>query len=187
MIPAPDQITGLLPPGRHRANWAEIEDVFVEKAPHVAERRLLFTRLRDWAEQCWSILPKAELWLDGSFVRYDTAQAPFDVDVVAFVEVDDLGSVLMQVQGELNLASGDARLGGPPRKCPFAVRWLSLWTLENVRSPGLEAPKIQPFGSSVDGFYAQTSEHAKATWHRSWSGVAAGGPEKGYLQVVPGV
>ncbi|MDQ7993036.1 MAG: hypothetical protein REI45_10205 [Propionicimonas sp.] len=185
MIPIPDAATGLLPPGRHRAGWDEIEEMFVRQAPYSSARRLLFLRLRDWADQCWSILPKAELWIDGSFVRYSADQAPFDVDVVAFAELEDFGAVWARVRDELKLAEEDARLGGEPRKCPFAMQFLSLWTMKKVRTDRVSAPRIQPFGSSVDGFLTPKQTSAQYSWDRSWSGLAAGGPEKGYLEVIP--
>lgn len=185
MIPALDPTTGLLPPGRHRASWQEVEDVFVRNAPHLAERRLLFARLRDWADQCWSILPKAELWIDGGFVRHDPIRAPFDVDVVAFAELDELAAALAQVQGELSLAEEDIRLGREPRRCPFAMRYYSLWTLASATVEGGRPPRAQPFGSSVDGFVNPKQQSARDSWHRAWSGLATGGPEKGYLEVIP--
>ncbi len=185
MIPTLDTATGLLPPGRHRACWSEIESVFVRQAPHSAERHLLFRRLRDWADQCWSMLPKAELWVDGSFVRYDESKPPFDIDVVAFVDPPDLAVVTARAHAEIRAAEQARRRGGPSLKCPFAMRFYSLWTMGEVGSGSMTIPRLQPFGSAIDGFFAPTDPGARGTWHDTWSGIAMGAPEKGYLEVMP--
>jgi hypothetical protein len=73
MIPSLDQ-NGRLPPGKHQATLAEVEEIFV----YNAKRREIFEGLKKLIELLKSV-NSGTIYLDGSFV---TAKArPSDIDV----------------------------------------------------------------------------------------------------------
>ncbi|MGW6275513.1 DUF6932 family protein [Streptomyces sp. NPDC055060] len=55
MIPALTD-SGLLPPGRHSATMAEVEEIFVEAAPHSSRRRSIFRAFQLYADMIGDIL-----------------------------------------------------------------------------------------------------------------------------------
>lgn len=183
MLPAIDPVTGQLPPGRHAATWAEVEQMFVMTAPCRPQRERTYSALVEWAALCRDLLPSSRLWIDGSFVTYRPA-APFDADVAVIAPLAEVRAIYDAVTSELAAAAA-VPMGSSPEKCPTAVRFSGLWTMQSVssRMPVANFPRVQPFGGHVDAFLLVEENLAELdVWDRNWS-MSSGAVPKGYLEV----
>lgn len=146
----------------------EVEYTFVTgpDVPYPDERRRLFTALQLWSAAAWAIWPKAELWINGSFVTHKPWGPPQDVDVCI---ADTYGRITARQS-----------------------RAVSLLTLleVNVSQPSGSHRKIQPFGGMIDGFTVALNVAASvALWDDQWSELRDREKKrvlgrKGYVKVV---
>lgn len=152
---------GFLPAGRHQAQMADIEKLFVTGAPHSAHRRRIFTALELYADRCREYFPEARLWVDGGFVTHKS-EPPKDVDVVVVASAVSPGVTEDQA--------------------------LTLMTLTEVsakhQSESVAAARLQPFGGFVDGFIISGSPANQNFWHDFWQGVRDSEHRKGYVEVL---
>lgn len=159
-----------LPPGRHPAMLAEVEQLFVKSAPNRARRERLWRAMRLHMEEARDTFGPASVWIDGGFVTHK-APAPEDVDLVYVVPGFEL---------ERAFALQSTKV-------------LELLTLKDliVGEPGpLGLPRLQPVAGLVDAFVvaAELPGHL-AYWDWAWSLVKAQDgsivPEaqKGYVEV----
>ncbi len=159
---------GLLPPGIHRTELPDIYERFVLDAPDRPRRELLFSALSVYMQLLQTIVPAGVAWIDGSFCTC-CDEPPHDVDVVV-KPADWLG------------------LKNAPK--PVRTTLYTLLTLQHVHvaSMGVELPRMQPVGGTVDAFLCYPGQDA--TWHDRWSSVldAAGnvvsGKAKGFAEVA---
>lgn len=177
-----DPATLQLPPGRHPATWDEIEDLFVDRAPHRQSRGITFEALRHWAYSCWALFPSARLWVDGGFVTHKQ-DAPLDADVFAVLNEAEVASVSAAMNAEL-----DALRVSPTAKCPTLVRFSGLWTLQLVTAYSGAVmdviPRVQAYGGHVDAFWSVEGNLAALdVFHENWS-MGLGQIPKGYLEVT---
>lgn len=181
-----DSATGLLPPGRHQADWPDIEDALVKHAPNSAERAGIYVLLRSWAESAWVLFPNSALWLDGGFVTHK-ASAPLDADVVIIAPRAEISHAFSVAQAEENAWRSAMAAGIEPPKCPTSLRLWGLLTLQDVASNyGVPVPRVQPYGGRIDGFLADAGDAAQlAYWNGLWSGVTGQtGVQKGFVEVT---
>lgn len=82
--------SGRLPVGRHPAGLKDVRIRFVDQAPFREKRERIFAALELYAENVWSLLPTAKLWLDGGFVTHKSWE-PKDVDVVILARPSEAG------------------------------------------------------------------------------------------------
>jgi hypothetical protein len=135
---------GLLPVAVHPATLDEVEKVFVDAAPFMAQRGRIFRALVLYAEVVWERLPEAVLWVDGGFVTHKDWEAPHDADVAV-------------------LAAGYS-----PNDHPDDAH---LWTLQgvSVEEPMLDFVKrVQPMGGLIDGFFVPSEVEAAVDWWRQF-------------------
>jgi hypothetical protein len=153
---------GRLLPGRHRTTLQEIEQFFVDGAPHRERRRLIYRGFVTWLEILRTLCPNVTLWIDGGFTTHKDVP-PKDVDVTAIISVSDLNSMDEDQQNTFD--SLMTKVGGPNEH------------------------RVQPMGGLVDGFYAVRGQpDGIIFWHNTWSAVYVDGAEvvgelKGYLEV----
>jgi hypothetical protein len=166
MIPALTD-SGLLPPGRHPATMREIEEVFVDRAPHSAHRRRIFRAFQLYAEIVRDVVTRGSFWVDGSFCTHKAAP-PADVDLVVLIDP------------ALPLTDKDHE------------QLIPLFTLQGVQAgmPALWTDRVQPMGGLIDSFpVVAGSAELEDYWNGLWSSVK--GPDgepvpgavKGYLEV----
>ncbi|MFJ9624688.1 DUF6932 family protein [Streptomyces sp. NPDC101181] len=158
---------GLLPPGRHAASMAEIEEVFVERAPHTDHRRRIFRAFQLYADMIGDILERGTFWVNGGFCTYK-ALPPNDVDLAVLIDPT------------LPLTNKDHE------------RLLPLFTLLGVETqqPRGWAERVQPMGGLIDSFaVAAGVVEQEEYWDGMWSkvkgpdGEPVPGVTKGYLEV----
>ncbi|MCI3932098.1 DUF6932 family protein [Streptomyces sp. AN091965] len=166
MIPA---LTGggLLPPGRHPATIAEIEDFFVERAPHADHRRRIFRAFQLYSELIGEIVASGTFWVNGGFCTYKE-EPPEDIDLAVLVDPT------------LPLTGKDHE------------KLASLITLKGVQAmePQVLAARLQPMGGLIDSFLIVAGVVAQEEyWDETWSkvkgpdGQLIPGAVKGYLEV----
>lgn len=150
---------GLLPPGIHRAELADLHERFVLDAPHREERELLYSALAIHMKIVQTIIPAGLAWIDGSFCQC-WHEPPDDVDVV--IRPSDWNV--------LRAAPGKAK-----------AKLYALLTLQEARAtdPPVEISRLQPVGGAVDAFLCMPGKDD--FWHWQWSVVL----DKG-RNVVPG-
>ncbi|ORL03395.1 hypothetical protein A6F55_09240 [Prescottella equi] len=107
---------GRLPEGLHRGTFKDLRIRFVDGAPHPERREMLMDALEFYADQVWSLLPTARLWVNGGFVTHKP-WAPKDIDVVNVVrarEIDclDLPTLLPLLTHEAQDGSRVQPMGG---------------------------------------------------------------------------
>jgi hypothetical protein len=165
---------GLLPKGRHRADLAEIESVFVLSAPYQRERQLVFEALRLYVRLVQRILPSGSLWIDGGFVTHKRWEAPHDVDVC------------------IALDEGQRQAAPPSAAIDLQDLITHLDVIErDGAGGGVIHPRLQPMGGLVDGFLVDLDDPVNvAYWERLWSSVMGpgrvpiDGAVKGYVEVA---
>ncbi|MFG2906144.1 DUF6932 family protein [Kitasatospora sp. NPDC048286] len=165
MIPA--LTNGLLPPGRHPATMAEIEEIFVSAAPHAKHRKRIFRAFELYADMLGDILPRGTFWVNGGFCTYKQ-DPPHDIDLAVLIDPT------------LPLTDEDYE------------QLVPLLTLTQVQahSPALWANRMQPMGGLVDSFLLvagviEQEEYWDATWSavKGPDGELIPGAIKGYLEV----
>jgi hypothetical protein len=162
---------GRLPPGRHAATLAEVEDLFVANAPNVAERERLFQALGLYLAQVRDLFASGVIWLDGGFVTHKP-EVPDDIDLALALTAAEVNAL-------------------PPAQL---VKMPQLLTLQGVPVPMFTGPipRIQPMGGLIDAHVVDLSDPASiAVWHDTWSRVMDAatkkvipGLTKGYLEVA---
>ncbi|WP_416959511.1 DUF6932 family protein [Streptomyces sp. Agncl-13] len=166
MIPALTD-SGLLPPGRHISSMAEIEEIFVEAAPHSTHRRRIFRAFQLYADMIGDILEHGTFWVDGGFCTYKEAP-PDDLDLAVLIDPS------------LPLTDKDHE------------KLIPLFTLQGVEAelPQLRANRVQPMGGLIDSFVVIAGVvEQEEYWDGIWSkvkgpdGEPAPGAIKGYLEV----
>ncbi|WNM28452.1 hypothetical protein RN607_05475 [Demequina capsici] len=160
-LPAPGGPLALLPAYIYPASLAEIEEMFVTRAPHVDERRAIFDAFRSWMEGFDSLFPGTTIWLDGGFVTHKDWAAPHDVDVAVH-------------------ASGPVMARWNPALVPVFRSYFT------DRDAG-----TQPMGGLVDAFFfASDNPAARQYWRNQWGKVrgrdrnTALGVQKGFVEVI---
>lgn len=73
-----------LPPGRHLATQAEIEQTLVSDFAASVTRRPLFDQSTEMLEAIQSLVPVQRQWINGSFVT--TKVDPNDIDLVSHID-----------------------------------------------------------------------------------------------------
>jgi hypothetical protein len=161
---------GLLPPGIHSATLAEVEELFVNNAPHADHRRVIFSGLDLYMRVLTSKVPSGTMWLDGGFVTHK-AQPPSDVDLALLIDGTTLGALTPE---------------------DWQVMF-QLVTLQGVQShaPAIKSPRVQPMGGLIDAFMIEASDPAgRNLWEATWSRVmdehkrVIPGKVKGFVEVV---
>ncbi|WP_394297268.1 DUF6932 family protein [Streptomyces rimosus] len=167
MIPALTE-SGLLPPGRHAATMDEIEQLFVDQAPHAGHRRRIFRGFELYVDMVKDVLERGTFWVDGGFCSHKAAP-PEDLDLAVLVDPS------------LPLTDKDWE------------RLVPLFTLQGVQAQGGPvswAKRVQPMGGLIDSFLVVAGvPEQEAVWDATWSSVK--GPDgqlipgavKGYLEV----
>lgn len=187
-LPALDPATGFLPPGVHPCSWVELEQVFVEDAPHTEHRRRRLHALEVYVDCVDEILPGSTLWVDGGFVSHK-ADPPFDIDVLVKAKPGAWAALMKLVTAEQQAFAAWAQKGqqGYPPKTPRLTQLSGLMTHQDVRvGDGEYFPRIQPFGGRVDGFiFPADLRHALDNFRRDWMVDAATGAKKGFVEVKP--
>jgi hypothetical protein len=161
---------GLLPPGIHSADLAEIYERFVEDAPNRGHRELLFSAFHLYYRLVRRLVPSGKLWVDGGFGTQKGAE-PHDVDVVVLpADWSALASLPDAAQRD----------------------FLGLLTHQDVIVGSLDPPawwsRIQPVGGVLDGFVCHPGH--EALWAATWSsvkgddGLIVPGMAKGFVEVV---
>ncbi|GLW59281.1 DUF6932 family protein [Kitasatospora phosalacinea] len=163
-------VAGVLPPGRHLATFAEIDELFVKQAPHADRRRRIFRAFEIYMEQVADVLPSGSVWLDGGFCTYKS-EPPKDMDLALLVDRAHTAGLSPEGWEKLD----------------------SLRTLQGVYSqmPKTLAERVQPMGGLIDSFIVVAGEPAlEDYWHGLWSSVKGpdgeimAGQVKGYLEVI---
>jgi Family of unknown function (DUF6932) len=158
---------GLLPPGRHAATFAEIKELFVERAPHAERRRRIFRAFELYADMVQDVLERGTFWVDGGFCSHKAAP-PEDLDLAVFIDP------------ALPLTDKDHE------------RLIPLFTLQGVQAgqPAVWANRVQPMGGLIDSFpvvagVPEQKEYWDATRSRvkGPDGQLVPGAVKGYLEV----
>lgn len=184
-LPPLDPTTGLLPPGVHPCSLLEFEHIFVDSAPHAAQRRSRFRALGVYIECLDEMFPGSTLWLDGGFVSHKAAP-PFDIDVLAKVKPGAWASVMKTVSAEAQAfdqwLTGGAT--GFPPKTPTLTQFGGLQTHQMVQTERSNYPRIQPFGGKIDSFIvpadaAKTLKQFQQDWMTDFSS----GAKKGFAEV----
>ena len=168
-LPAWDE-SGLLPPGAHKADLADIYERFVVDAPAPSrdQRELLYGALTTHLRLIQRIIPAGIAWIDGSFATRRESPPPEDVDVAVCP------------------ADWDA-LWAQSRETKARLYMLLTWTDVTVVDPVIWLPKVQPVSGLVDAYLCKPGH--EATWHEAWSqvtdarGAVIEGQTKGYAEV----
>ncbi|WUJ36558.1 hypothetical protein OG780_19580 [Streptomyces sp. NBC_00386] len=146
---------------------AEIEEIFVEQAPHSDRRRRIFRAFQLYADMMSDILERGTFWVDGGFCTYK-AEPPDDLDLAVLIDP------------MLPLTGKDHE------------RLIPLFTLQGVQvgSPLLAASRVQPMGGLIDSFAIVAGVvEQEDYWDGTWSkvkgpdGEPIPGAVKGYLEV----
>lgn len=179
-IPHPDGGQMLAPlqyPEAHTMTLDEIEQHFVTGAPYEAERRHIFSALKTYCQTVWSIVPDAELWVNGGFCTLKDWAAPSDVDVVFVLSLEEY----QRVKADYVLSS-------------------TVSTLLTKKEPGTHRV-IRPYAGRIDGYILVLGlppidrpglglVTQEQYWHQQWSNVKAqngtvhAGVRKGFIKVV---
>lgn len=187
-LPAVDPTTGFLPPGIHSCSWAELEQVFVEDAPHTGHRRRRLRALEVYVECGDEMLPGSTLWVDGGFVSHK-ADPPFDIDVLVKAKPGAWADLMKLVEAEQQGFDAWVQHGqqGYPPKTPSMTQLGGLMTHQDVRvGGGSYLPRIQPFGGRVDAFIVPADlKQALDNFRRDWMVDAVTGVKKGFVEVKP--
>lgn len=189
-LPPVDQSTGFLPPGIHPCSWAELEQVFVDEAPHRDHRRRRLHALEVYVESLDELLPGSTLWVDGGFVSHKR-DPPFDIDVLVKAKPGAWAALMKLVDGEQQAFAAWVQAGqqGYPPKTPNLTQLSGLMTHQDVNvSGGGYFPRIQPFGGRVDGFIVPAdSKQVLDRFRREWMVDISTGVKKGFVEVKPDV
>jgi hypothetical protein len=162
LLPDLQSAYGVLPPGRHPADMAEVHERFVVGAPYAAERELLWTSFRAWEALVRVHLPTAILWINGGFATHKAWGAPSDVDVVLLVRDSE------------RQAAGDGAI------------------LPLLSHPDPQGRIVKAMSGQVDAYLAIRGQPTLVTyWNGLWQqvkgedGLEVAGMSKGYVEVRP--
>ncbi|WP_306991850.1 DUF6932 family protein [Amycolatopsis thermophila] len=138
---------GVLPPGRLRADVADIYERLVFDAPHQNAREILFSALNSYLGAVARTIPSGRAWIGGQFITR-TPDVPSGLDVVLLP--DDWG--------------GLKRMTGRVRDSLYG-----LVTLRGVivGQPAMYLDQVQPVGGLLDGFLCFPGD--EETWADTWS------------------
>lgn len=160
---------GLLAPGRHKANEADLYERCVLDAHHRDRREELYRALRTFMDATRRCIGPSVLWIDGGFVT-NKPTPPQGVDVVIWPQNWE------EVQA---LTGRDAE------------RVYGLMTLQDVligQPLYVGLPHLQPFAGELDAFlgYPGQDEYWDSMWSRvkGPGGAIVGGLAKGYVEVT---
>jgi hypothetical protein len=163
--------SGLLPPGAHKADLADIYERFVVDTPPSSRdhRELLYGALTTHLRLIRKIIPAGVAWIDGSFATCRESPPPEDVDVA--VRPGDWDALWAQ-----------------PGEVKARLYMLLTWSDVTVVDPVIWFPKVQPVGGLIDAYLCKPGH--EATWQEAWSrvtdagGAVIKGQAKGYAEVA---
>jgi hypothetical protein len=167
MLPPVDPTTGFLPLGAHPATLDDLYFAFVQNAPDMPRRHLIFDALSVYLSTVKTFFPSGLALVDGGFTTHK-ADVPHDVDVVLLPDDPSVASYWTEKQW---------------------MDWQGLVTLQDVIIGGQDAAyyqRVQPFGGLLDGFLAAPEREQQ--WREFWATIRGKDNQpipnsKGYLEV----
>ncbi|AXB45562.1 DUF6932 family protein [Amycolatopsis albispora] len=157
---------GVLPPGAHPADLADIYERLVCDAPYQNEREILFGALSSYLGVVCRIIPSGRAWIDGGLALW-SEEPPGTVDVVLIP--DEWGSL--------------KKLDGAARAALYGMV-----TLRGaiIGQPAMYLDQVQPVHGLLDGYLCVPGH--EEVWAQTWSSVRGPygpveGLVKGYAEV----